>query len=50
MHGRVEGFKNSARDIDYDLRLKLSSIKCEPVNEKLVQHELGDIDLKKISL
>ena len=43
-HNRVERFNHNAREIDYDLRLKLSSIKCNPVNDKLISQKLGNID------
>lgn len=43
---RVEGFTKNAREIDYDLRLKLSSIKSNPVNSILVQQKLENINLK----
>lgn len=48
--GRVSGFKNDARNIDFNVRLKLSSIKSEPVNKNLIHQELGNVDLRKIAL
>lgn len=46
--GRVKGFSQDARKIDYDRRLKLSSIRCNPVNPSAIDLELGSVDHRVI--
>jgi len=46
--GRVKGFSQDARKINYDTRLKLSSIQTNPVNPSAIDLELGSVNPKEI--
>ena len=48
--GRVAGFSNDARKIDYDNRLKLSSIQMPPNDIMGIEQELGDIPIDLLKL